>query len=171
MFKRYALFGIIISLTALFLVGCDPAALTVVEYNNEVVEILNKTSAKIEESTVLYDETIPNIVTENSTIDVTKLKTVFDETALQVEAAKIASTLTSRDPDQQTQVREGFWNYLTFAETYLTNYEEMINYYVNNEFKENLDGVSKYDQDLHVQYNDFIESNNTLVDILSQYVK
>ena len=46
----------------------------------------------------------------------------------------------------------------------------MVNYYSSGEFANDLDGVATYDEALHSEYNDFIESNNTLVDILDQYV-
>jgi hypothetical protein len=60
---------------------------------------------------------------------------------------------------------------MKLGQAYMTTYNEMLAYYENGDFVKNLDGVEKYDEKLHTQYNDFINSNNTLVDILGNFVE
>lgn len=161
----------LISAMSLLAVGCDDGKLSVVGYNNEVVDALNTTSEMVEATTTAYDEIIPNIVTEDSEIDVTPLKTALNSASIQLDSATSVLDLMSRDLEQETTVKEEFTNYLELGESYLTTYKTMVTYYENNKFVENLDLVAEYDDQLHEEYNTFIESNNALVDILDSFVE
>lgn len=157
---------------ALIATGClGSDSLSAIEYNNQVVGILNDTSAAIEESTANYDEGIPNIVTESSSIDVTSVETAYTEAVTKLETAQNVLSLTSQTQAQQTAIQTEFKNYLNLAQAYLETYKEMVDYYKNETYKTSLDNVAVFDQDLHSEYNAFIKSNNDLVDILAEYVK
>ena len=146
-------------------------AMSVIEYNNEVVRILNNTGAAIEESTDQYDQSIPNIVTESSTIDTTVAETIYKDATTKLSEAQSVLTLISQNEAQQTAVRTEFETYLALGQTYLETYTSMLDYYRAGTYKESLDNVATFDQDLHTEYNDFVKANNNLVDTLSQYVQ
>jgi hypothetical protein len=160
------------SLLSFLATGClDSDKLSVVEYNNAVVGTLNDTSSAIEGSTVTYDEEIPNIVTESSAIDATAVEGTYIEALTKTDAAEQVLTLLSANEAQQAEVQTKFTPYLELARTYLHTYNDMVNYYKNGDYKESLDNVATFDQDLHNQYNEFIKANNELVDILAGFVK
>lgn len=151
--------------------GCSSGKLSAVEYNNAVVQILNDTSAAIEETTQAYDKSVPNVVTEESEVDVEALKAARQEALSTITLADQVVNLKSQEESQQMEVKQAFVEYTELATNYLSSYQEMISYYENKEFVENLDKVAVYDEELHAQYNEFIAANNTLVDILGKYVK
>jgi hypothetical protein len=73
--SRLTLLGLFFATISTLFLGCiDSGKLSEVEYNNEVVEKLNLTSGAIEETTAVYDNSVPNIVTEDSAIDATALE-------------------------------------------------------------------------------------------------
>lgn len=163
---------ILLSTIALTVTGClNSDKLSAIQYNNKFVETINATSATVEESTNIYDKQIPNIVTEDSTIEVTALETTLGESRTQISEAESITTLQSRNNEQQTAVQAEFPEFLELAKAYLGTYTLMVAYYKNGEYKQNLDKVSIFDEDLHTQYNDFIASHNKLVDILAEFVK
>lgn len=169
---HYWFSGILIGLQLLMFTGCtNSEALSTIEYNNEIVSILNATSAAIEDSTVIYDKDIPNIVTDQSTINTVELEKQLAEAKDQLSGAKTVMTFKSRNEAQQAQTTNQFENYFELANKYLATYEAMVTYYKENQFKDDLDTVAVYDKDLHNQYNEFIESNNELVDVLNEFVK
>jgi|GEM_PF-837380 hypothetical protein len=156
----------------LFTSGClDDGKLSVIEYNNEVVDTLNTTSDIIEITTETYDVSVPNIVTEDAEIDTVAMQTAYDEAMANSLLAENVSLLVSRSPEQQTAVLAEFTTYLTYANDYLETYADMIDYYESAYFLEDLEGVAIYDELLHLQYNDFIDSNNSLVDILAEHIE
>jgi hypothetical protein len=171
--SKFRLPSALIGLLALALIGsgCFNAnQKSVIEYNNEVVTTLNLASSAIENSTVVYDETIPNIVTESSTIDPGPVEEAYAAARAEIDAAGSVMDLTSADASQTDLIQTEFQAYLELADLYLDTYTEMVEYYKSNGYKEELDTVSTFDQDLHNQYNEFIKSNNDLVDILAGFV-
>ncbi len=158
--------------TLVLATGCSGSGkLYAIQYNNQFVEIINSTSAAIEESTTIYDKQVPNIVTEDSTIDVAPLETALTTAQTQITAAEVLTTLQSKDEAQQAAVQTEFSTFQALGKTYLESYTTMISYYKGGTYKENLDKVATFDQDLHQQYNDFIASHNKLVDLLAGFVK
>ncbi len=169
---RNTLILAIFSATTLFMIGCiSDGSLSTVEYNNAVVETLNSTSAVIEETTTAYDTGVPNIVTEESQIDTGTMQAALDAAQLKLTAAKDVLTLVSKNTDQQAAVLAEFENYLDLGNIYITTYETVADYYSSGEYATNLDLVAEYDENLHSGYNNFIESNNTLVDTLASFIE
>ncbi len=154
------------------LTACTSAAgsLSTVEYNNEVVETLNLTSSSIEDTTTTYDSSVPNIVTEEAEVDTDAMQAVYDEAYGFLTDAKAVLELSSKNASQEEAIKSEFINYLDLGEAYLATYSEMITYYSSGEFIENLDLVATYDEALHMGYNDFIDSNNSLVDVLAGFI-
>lgn len=150
--------------------GCNDGSLSAIEYNNEIVGALNSTADAIEETTTVYDTAVPNIVTETSVIDTIAMQDAYNLSQTSLTEAETVMALTSKDADQEVAVKTEFQNYLTQADAYLAIYSNMMDYYSSGTFAEELDGVATYDEQLHAQYNFFIDSNNALVDILDQYV-
>ena len=151
----------------LIFAGCS--GLSTIEYHNEVVEAMNNLSTALEESTEVYDAGVPNIVTETSTIDVEGMQSAYESAVTETEAAQSVFSLQGRNEAQQAAVQSEFENYVALAEAYLSTYQAMMDYYASGQFMESLDEVATYDGTLHEQYNAFIDSNNTLVDILGEY--
>lgn len=172
MFSRRLSIALTVGLTLLFTVGClDDGKLSIVEYNNAVVTLINDTSAAIEESTESYDNGIPNIVTETTKVDTTDIEAALTGIRTKLETAVNTPKLLSVNTEQQTQVEAEFSNYLERAAAYADTFEKIVNYYKNGDYKKNLDQVAPFDRDLHNHYNEFIQSNNTLIDILAGFVK
>jgi hypothetical protein len=161
-----------LSLTAMALLamGCD-GSLSTIDYNNTVVDILNATSDAIETTTFVYDESVPNLVTETSEIDVPAMQEAYDAAQAEMFNAASVLQLVGSNAEQQAAVSAEFSNYLELGNAYLATYKDMIGYYSDGYFATDLDGVATYDELLHYEYNDFIDSNNALVDILASYVQ
>ncbi len=161
----------IITVVAIFITGClNDGSLSTVEYNNSVVETLNATSAVIEDTTTLYDQGVPNIVTEESTIDTADMSASLLSAQAKIAEAEAVLELASKNVEQQEAVTAEFMNYLDLGKSYLTTYETVVEYYSSDNYVENLSLVAEYDETLHTSYNSFIESNNTLVDTLASYI-
>jgi hypothetical protein len=167
------LFALItLSVTALIMTGClDDGSLSTVEYNNAVVEMLNDTSAAIEDTTTVYDDSIPNIVTEETEVETTEMQISYEAAKLQLETAYTVLDIISKNSTQQEEVRAEFQAYLDLGSDYIETFETVLSYYGGSEFAENLDLVAEYDEGLHTGYNDFINSNNNLVDILADFIE
>lgn len=168
---RNLFIGLAVSVIALFMSGClSDGSISAIEYNNTVVDTLNATSTIIEDTTNVYDSSIPNIVTEESEIDSTAMAESLISAKKQLEEVASVLLLVSKNAEQQAAVSTEFTNYLTLAGAYISTYETVVNYYSSSEYVDNLDLVAEYDENLHNEYNYFIESNNTLVDILASYI-
>lgn len=170
--KKLILSMLVLAITLLG-VGClESGKLSTIEYNNAMVSLINDTSSSIEKSTTAYDETIPNIVTETSKIDTTEIEKALaaNKTSLEI-ALSTAPTLLSSDETQKAQVDIEFEKYIELANAYMETYEKMVTYYKNTGYQKSLDQVATLDRDLHNGYNDFIQSNNTLIDVLANFVK
>lgn len=155
----------------LLLASCSVfGKLSETEYNNTVVDGINNTSIAIESSATLYNETIPDLVTEGSAIDTTEMNTSYvtaKDTLTEVEALLL---LESRNIEQQNSVRTEIQTYQSAANNYLDIYEEMLDYYQNKVYVEDVTKVESYDESLHTSYTTFIQANNDLVEILESYV-
>lgn len=170
-FRRILLLSTFL-LTLVMATGClNNGQLSAIQFNNRFVETINTTSAALETSTKTYDEAIPNIVTEDSAVDVAEMESALAEARKNLEAAEVLSTLRSNNEEQQTAVEAQFKTFLELANTYLETYGQMITYYKEQQYKENLDKVGTFDKDLQKQYNQFIASHNKLVDVLAGFVK
>lgn len=154
----------------LLFTGCNLFKLSPLEYNNQVVDVLNSTSEAIEASILIYGETVPDIVTEETEIDVISMEAYLEETEKVIGKASRVLYLESKDEEQQIEVLAEFENYLTTGEAYSALYAEILEYYSSGTYIDDLTQVKPYNNDLYEAYNAFIESNNTLVDILDRYI-
>ncbi|KKR25904.1 MAG: hypothetical protein UT55_C0025G0001, partial [Candidatus Peregrinibacteria bacterium GW2011_GWE2_39_6] len=108
--------------------GClNSGKLSTVEYNNKIVETLNKTSAAIETTTQIYDSTVPNVVTEEAIIDSLALTASYEAAKKEIIAAETTlTTLKSKNVEQIQNVQPEFTNYITLGKNYLATYETMM---------------------------------------------
>ena len=152
--------------------GCDFfTKLSEIEYNNRVVENLNNTSLALEETTNLYNDSIPSIVTEESEIDVSALKSSLETSKTFLKEIEALKTLESKNLEQETQVENSLNSYITTAEEYFSAYEEMLNYYESGEFKKDISLVTPIDESIHINYSAFINANNDLVGLLDSFME
>ncbi|MBU1018378.1 MAG: hypothetical protein ABII07_03335 [Patescibacteria group bacterium] len=168
-----SLIGVIITISFILLAGCNMEffeKLSPIQYNNKVVESLNQTSETIENTILVYDISIPDLVTEESEIDTTDMETSYDLAKEIISNSASILELSSKDEAQQTEVRVEFQNYISLGEEYLAKYLAMIEYYKTGLYLEDLSLVTEHDTTIYDAYNTFIESNNTLVDILESYI-
>lgn len=162
----------VILLLIISLSGCEFfSKLTDIEYNNRIVESLNKASLALEETANLYNETIPSIVTEASEIDVSTLKTSLESSKVLLTEIKNLSSLQSKNSDQETQVEKSLISYAEAAENYFTSYEEMLLYYESGEFIKDISEVTPIDESIHLNYSAFIDANNDLVELLDSFME
>lgn len=157
--------------SAFFLTGCDSfGKYSEVEYNNLVVEEVNATSLAIENTTSLYNETLPDVVTEADVIETDVMETSYDEAIKSLEKTVDLLTVEARNLEQQNAVRTELETYRTAAELYLESYSAMLSYYSEGTYQEDISKVESLDETMHVNYTTFIEANNDLVDTLESYV-
>ncbi len=163
---------LLLALTAsLLLASCSVfGKLSEVEYNNTVVDQINTVSTAIEDSATLYNETIPDLVTESSTIDSTEMTTSYGAATNALVEVDALLLLESRNIEQQNSVRTEIQTYQSAANEYLDLYKQMLDYYISASYAQDLSKVQSFDEGLHTSYTTFIQANNDLVDILDGFV-
>lgn len=156
---------------ALFLASCSIfSGLSEIEYNNKVVELTNSASTFIEKTATLYNEKIPNKVTEQDQIDIEEMQTAYDEALEALEKVNDAVNFEGRNKEQETAIKNAVTTYLSAGEEYLNNYSTTLSYYADENYKKDITKVAVYDESLHTAYTTFIEANNDLVEALEGFV-
>ncbi len=142
-----------------------------VEYNNLVVEKVNEASLAIEATTSLYNENLPDVVTEESVIETAAMEDSYDDATKLLEGTEDLLIIESRNLEQQNAVRTELETYRSAAQLYLESYAAMLSYYSEGTYKEDVSQVETLDETMHTNYTTFIEANNDLVTTLEGYVK
>lgn len=159
----------VIMLTAL--AGCSFAKLSIVEYNNRIVTVLNEISDDIQLSVEQYDAQIPTTVNEKSEIDPAPMETVLGEMRTHSSELENLTQLQSKDESQQTAVADALSKYTQANAAYVQAYEGTVNYYANKGYQEDVEQVKVVDETLHKTYNDLVEAHNHLVEVLNSYIQ
>jgi len=161
-----------LGLASLFLLtSCSVfGKLSDIDYNNQVVDGINATSTVIENTATLYNEKIPNKVSEKDTLDLTTMQSAYDDATQNLENASDLATLESRNIEQQNAVRTGLSTYKSAADLYIESYKTMLDYYSNGDYQKDISKVGSIDEALHTNYTTFIQANNDLVDTLDSFV-
>lgn len=141
-----------------------------VEYNNLVVEKINETSLAIEATTSLYNETLPDVVTEEDVIVTDEMQGSYETAVESLEDTADLLVLEARNLEQQNAVRTELETYRSAAQIYLESYATMLSYYSEGTYMEDISQVETLDETMHVNYTTFIEANNDLVDTLESFV-
>lgn len=158
--------------SSLFLFGCDSLGkYSQIEYNNLIVEQVNSTSLAIEATTSLYNDTLPDVVTEEDLIETTEMQNSYDDAIKALDKTADLLTLEARDLEQQNAIRTELETYRSAAEIYLDSYADMLSYYSEGTYKEDISKVESLDETMHTNYTTFIEANNDLVNSLETFVK
>lgn len=158
-------------LSSTLLLGCSLLGkYSEVEYNNLVVEKINETSLAIEETTSLYNETLPDVVTEEDIIVTGEMQTSYEAAIESLEDTADLLVLEARNLEQQNAVRTELETYRSAAQIYLESYATMLSYYGEGTYIEDISQVETLDETMHVNYTTFIEANNDLVDTLESFV-
>ncbi|MBU0981855.1 hypothetical protein KKC94_04145 [Patescibacteria group bacterium] len=154
----------------LLFASCSVSRLSEVEYNNQIVTAVNETSAVIEKTANAYNESIPEVVTEKTVIEIAPLRTAYNETISSLSTISTLSSLESRNEEQTNTAQELLSRYSASASEYLNEYKAMLEYYEGGEYKNNVTMVSEIDTILHDAYTTFIDANNKLVETLGNFV-
>lgn len=141
-----------------------------IEYNNVIVEQINESSIAIEETTNLYKETLPDVITEKDVIEVKEMENAYASALNTLEKTTDLLLIEARNIEQENAVRTELETYRSAAQIYLESYGLMLNYYGDETYKEDITQVEILDETLHTNYTTFIEANNDLVDILESFV-
>ncbi len=141
-----------------------------VEYNNLIVDHINNASLAIEKTATLYNETLPEVVTEKDILDLTEMQASASEARDLLADTEKLFAFESRNTEQQSAVHAELQTYMEAGDLYLQSYSEMIDYYSTDAYKEDITQVKPIDEILHTDYTTFIEANNDLVDILESFV-
>jgi len=165
----------VFALSALLLIALLPACslfgkYSEVEYNNLIVDHVNNTSLAIEKTATLYNETLPEVVTEKDTLDLGEMQTGADDARQLLADTEKLIAYESRNTEQQTAVTAELQTYMEAGDLYLQSYSEMLQYYVDGTYQADITQVKPLDEILHTNYTTFIEANNDLVDILESFV-
>lgn len=158
-------------LTSLLLASCSIfGKLSEIDYNNQVVDQINLSSKAIGDSATLYNETVPDLVTETSSIETTEMNASYTSAMATLSSFDTVQSLESRNVEQQNAIRNELETYESAAIDYLETYKEMLDYYESDTYTEDLSRVETLDEKLHASYTTFIQANNSLVDILESFV-
>jgi len=142
-----------------------------VEYNNRVVEQINLTSAALEETATIYNESIPDVMNEEETVNTELMGASYETSKEYLDNTIKLLDLESKNLKQQGAVRTGLETYGSAADLYLENYATMLTYYDELSYKDDLGRVEELDKTLHTHYTTFIEANNDLVSILEGFIE
>lgn len=140
------------------------------EYHNMIVNQVNISSPLIKETGTLYTSTIPDIVTEQDEIDTSEMEEIYKDARDELEEMESLLKLESRNEEQQATARTAMTTYIEAAEQYLDSFEETLEYYSLEEYKEDITKVDDLDTTLHENFNVFIEANNDLSTSLESFV-
>lgn len=155
----------------LLLSGCDSfGKYSEVEFNNIIVEKINESSLAIEETTSLYKDSLPNVITEKDLIETDEMQASYKNALGSLEETAQLLILEARNLEQQNAVRTELEVYRSAASIYLDAYASMLSYYGDEVYKEDITQVESIDEALHTNYTTFIEANNDLVDALESFV-
>lgn len=168
-FKRKTQLLILLSILILLISGCGE--LSEIEYNNSIAQTLDDNSSLIKETITAYDSSIPDVVTEQTEINISNMETALQNAKTKDAEISALLGLTSENLNQETAVEEELTAYISLSESCLSTYTKMIDYYKSGDYKTDLESVSKYDTEIYDNYNALIESNNKLADILETYTK
>ncbi len=154
----------------ILLSACAFSKLSIVEYNNRLVEQVNLSSTAIEITATLYNDIIPDVVTEQDEIKTNEMSNAFSTAQKEINQSKTLTDILSRNEEQQLASNESIDIYISAADLYLIAYEEMLTYYSSETYKEDISQVQTLDETLHTHYTTFIEANNDLVEVLEGFV-
>jgi len=158
-------------LSILILSACALTKPSAVEYNNRVVEQINATSTKLEETATLYNDAIPDVVTEKDEIETSEMKTSFNQAKQALSQVGDILVLESRNEEQQAATIENTEVYIDAAQLYIEAYQNMLTYYESDTYVEDISQVQTLDETLHTHYTTFIEANNDLVETMENFVE
>lgn len=159
-------------LTPLLLTACV-FPYTAVEYNNRVVEAVNASSESLDASYTQYYESLPSLpdkVTEETEVDIEVMEELHKTAQRNLKGVESLEELNAKNEEQKAATQTAIETYLAAANQYLTSYQEMLSYYGEGTYKEDLSQVSPLDEALYEEYNVLIEANNDLDDVLKEYV-
>jgi len=169
--RRSRALPVCLLISSILLLGCSLLGkYSEIEYNNLVVEKVNETSLAVEATTGLYNETLPDVVTEEDIIGTDEMQSSYETAVKSLEDTTDLLVLEARNLEQQNAVRTELETYRSAAEIYLESYATMLSYYSEGTYKENIGQVETLDEAMHANYTTFIEANNDLVDTLESFV-
>jgi hypothetical protein len=142
-----------------------------VEYHNLVIESVKEASLAIEDTAVIYNGTLPDVVTEQVEVDTSEMQAAYDDAAAALEDTEELLTLEAQNIEQQNAVRTELETYRTAAALYLESYEAMLTYYEDGTYKTDLTQVKPLDEAMYINYTTFTAANNDLMEIMNGFVK
>ncbi len=164
---------IILLFTVYCLLSVSGCKLTTQKYNDKIVDILDSTGIAIEETVEAYDSSIPNLVTEEVEIDTLAMREALTLAEAEAEKADGLVELESKNIKQQEEVQTELTVYTSALHDYVSKYTEMVEYYESSSHQTNPNMVSDFDSELYDSgnlFDTFLESNNTLAEILKSHI-
>lgn len=157
----------LLSIATLLFSGC---AMDSVSYNNAVVDHVTEVSTAWDNAYNAYLEGVPQDVYADSTIDLARMQTAYDELSPLInEIATDLLVLESSDPAQQTSVQGALVTFKGAADDYLVVYKEILDYY-GGDFGSDLDKVAELDSKLYDADDIWVDAHNALGDVLDSTV-
>lgn len=141
-----------------------------VEFNNIIVTDTEAASQAIEESALLYNELVPSKVTEQDEIETRDLSRVLRSIERELKAVESLMNLEGKNLEQDSAVDKELQNYLEASQSYVSAYSEMLSYYEEELYKEDITKVQEYDENLKASYDLFLEANTALKETLSKFI-
>ena len=132
---------------------------------------VNETTSSIAETATLYTASIPERMTELIEIETASMELLFERAEKSTTDLEELQTLEGKDEVQVEQVRLDLETYQLAADNYLSAYQDMLTYYGEDAYKEDITQVAEIDKALHDNYMTFIEANNSLVETLEGFIQ
>ncbi len=156
--------------SALLLSGCSYFSSNELSYNNRIAQRVNESSKTIEESARAYAEDVPNVVRIDSVIDTKDMVEKQRAAQRNLKRLNTALTLKSDNKVQEEVVQNGLQSYIAAGKTYLDTYGEILKFYTDKTYQTELELVLKFDEALGQHFTQFVEANNSMVDLLGEFV-
>lgn len=154
---------VLLSVATLLFSGC---AMDSVSYNNAVVDHVTEISTAWDNAYNAYLEGVPQDVYADSTIDLARMQTAYDELSPLIDQIETdLLTLESADSEQQVSVEGALIYFQMSAQDYLVVYQEILDYYAGD-FGSDLDKVAELDTKLYDADDIWVDAHNALGDVL-----
>lgn len=136
------------------------------EYRNAITAKMNEFTPLIENSLTAYDQAIPDLVTEESTITTDGMIAADKDLQSIIAAMPLLLEEESYDTELQNTIRDFLQKELEAVSVYEKTYSAMVAFYKDGTYKTNLADVTVQDNQTEDAYNAVVTAHNATVDAL-----
>lgn len=162
---------LLLTLSMAFLSACNLIAYGTLEYNNLIVERITEASDAIQTSIQVYDQSIPDLVTEEVDVDTIKMRSSLQKVISKLKWVESSLDFQSKNAAQYEAIQLDLQVYIDAGNLFADSYEATLRHYEFQTYKEDVEQVEVLDEELFTHYSTFIEANNDLVTTLGEFTE